>query len=113
MDKGEALGRLGGGHFQDILADALVKVSEEVVATGKEGSVTVTLKVTKPKGAADNMVTVQDSIRLTLPRRESLGAYFYLGNGAFHQNDPRQLQMDIGSGVTLDDLGIESRKVEE
>jgi len=90
MNALEVLNRLGGGHAPDKLAAAILRVAEEVRATGNTGKVTLTLSVSQPPGGDPALVTVQDSIGVTLPKDDSsLGAFFFAVDGELHTRDPR------------------------
>lgn len=88
--------RLGGGHFIDELHAALLRVSDEVALTGKNGAVSVTFKVQKPKGNSAT-ITIEESIRLTLPTQGGMGALFFIHESQFHGRDPRQTEMQMRS----------------
>lgn len=94
MDALAALQRLGGGHFIEELASALIVTSEEVVTTGKPGTVTVTLKISQ-KPAGTPSVIVEEAIARTAPKKDAKGAFFYAVDGELHHNDPRQVQMEF------------------
>jgi len=110
MDTMEALGRLGGGHFLEALHNAIIQVAESVKATGRDGAVVITLKVSKPRGAADNMVVVAESIGLRMPQRDPMGAFYFLGGGRLNRDDPDQVQMDVSAAREVSDLGSDVRK---
>ena len=113
MDKLEALEKLGGGHFLDALLEALGQVSEAVTATGKPGTVSVALKISHPKGGAQRMVTVEESIGTRMPKRDPFGAFYFVEKGQLYRDDPSQVAMDISDAKVLDDVGIEKREVRE
>lgn len=96
MDALNVIQRLGGGHLIDELADAIVKVSEEAVATGKPGQVTLKLKISHPqKGYEPLVVVVEDQITLTWPKQDGLGAMFFVHEGDLHRDDPRQTSFEL------------------
>jgi hypothetical protein len=94
MDALALLQRLGQGRLIAELADALVSVADEVVATGKDGAVTLTLKLsTREQG--DVMVQVDEKIARKTPSRSSRGALLYAVHGELHAQDPRQTRMNF------------------
>lgn len=94
LDSHGVAARLGGGHFLENLQDALSRVTEEVLATGKQGQVTVTFKITKPN-AAEPLITVNESIGTKLPASEPHGSMLYVDGGKFFARDPRQSVMEF------------------
>ena len=95
MDAFGAVQRLGGGHFVDELYAAILRVSEEVQATGRTGKVSVTLTVSRPKGGDPAIVTVEEAIRIALPASEATGSFFFAVDGELHQRDPRQPELPL------------------
>ena len=96
MDSLGVLQRLGSGHMMDELHAALLKVADEVLATGKAGKVTLVLKVTKPKGEAPTIV-IEDELAVGLPKVNTGGVFFFLHESQFHANDPRQTRFELRS----------------
>jgi hypothetical protein len=94
MDSLGILQRLGGGHLIDEIAAALVQTAEEVAETKRNGSVTISLKVTKSIGD-DIAVIVTESIKRSSPLRGERGAMFMVHEGALHREDPRQIRMEL------------------
>ena len=91
MDSFEIIERLGGGHFADRLAEELIRVSEEVVATGRKGSVGVTFNIECPDNTvADPMVSVSASFKMNLPQRNSGTTGFYYYDGDYHRSPKSQ-----------------------
>lgn len=121
MDALHILERLGGGHLIEEIHAALLDVSEEVVATGKPGTVTVTLKVSHPKGADALLVVMDEEVKRTMPKTDAKGAMFYALDAELHASDPRQDPLpafrvvDEGKGAELretPDAGLEMREAE-
>ena len=94
MDALAVLQRLSGGQLIPDLAEALVLTADEVVNTGKPGTVTLTLKVST-KRAGDVVVVIDETIARRSPQRDPRGAYFYAVEGGLHSQDPRQTVMDL------------------
>lgn len=90
MDGLHVLERLGGGHLIDEIHAALLDVSEEVVATGKPGTVTVTIKVSHPKNADALLVVMDEEVKRSMPKTDPRGAMFYAHETELHERDPRQ-----------------------
>ena len=96
MDALAVVQRLGSGRLLDELREALAATAEEVVATGKPGTVTVTLKVSN-KGQGDPLVMVDEVVSRASPKRDPRGAYFFALDGELHREDPRQQVMEFRS----------------
>lgn len=94
MDPLSAIQRLGSGHTLEDLYDALTATAQEVVATGKPGQVTLTLKVSN-KGQGNPLVIVEETVARTSPKKDPKGAIFYALEGALWREDPRQAHMDF------------------
>lgn len=90
MNPLEVLQKLGSGDLIEQIYEALVGVSTEVAATGKPGVVTVTLKVSHPKGSDPQLVVVDEDVKRTLPKTEAKGAMFFALEQALFSRDPRQ-----------------------
>lgn len=86
--------RLGAGHFLDDLNDALAATADEVVATGKPGTVTIKLTVST-KSPGDPMVMVDEAVSRASPKKDAKGALFFAVAGALHREDPRQVRMEF------------------
>ena len=94
MDALGILQRLGQGRLIEELADALVSVADEVVATGKGGSVTLTLTLsTREQG--DAMVQIEEKIARKTPTKAARGAFLFAVHGELHAQDPRQTRMSF------------------
>jgi hypothetical protein len=94
MDALTILQRLGSGKLMEELATALSVTAEEVVTTGKPGTVTLTLKVSN-KQQGDAMVFVDEQISRTAPKKDPRGALFYAVQGDLYREDPRQGKLDF------------------
>lgn len=92
MDTLAALQRLGGGYLMDELHEALVKTAEEVVATGKPGTITLTLNVST-KSQGNPMITVDEKVSRSAPKKDPRGAFFFAVDGGLFKEDPRQAKM--------------------
>lgn len=88
------LQRLASGRLVEELAEALTVTAQEVVATGKPGTVTLTLKVST-KGQGNPLVVVEETIARAAPRRDPRGAIFYAIDGGLHRDDPRQPHLEF------------------
>ena len=94
MNSREVLERLSAGRFTENLYDAIVRVSEEVLRTGKVGGVSVNLKIQKAQGS-DTLVTIQEVVGVSLPKPEGTGAFFFVHEKGLHSRDPRQPELPI------------------
>lgn len=94
MDALGILQRLGAGRLLAELGEALAVTAEEVVATGKPGTVTVSLKVST-KSQGDPLIIVDEIVSRASPRRDPRGAYFFALDGGLYKDDPRQTHMEF------------------
>lgn len=94
MDALSTLQRLASGKLMDELYEALAKTADEVVVTGKTGTVTLTLKVST-KNQGDPFVIVEETIARSAPKKDPRGAYFFALDGELHKSDPRQTRLEF------------------
>lgn len=94
MTPGEVIQRLDQGHFSEDLTAAIVAVAEDVVRTGKKGSVAVTFEITQPN-AGEPAVIVMDSISRKPPKEAGRGTMAFVIDGELHRNDPRQTSLPV------------------
>ena len=91
LDSTEMVDRLAGGHFIELLVANLNEVTEQTLATGKQGSVTVTLKTTTPdRNAIDPIVTISTAMKSNLPVQDAVVTGFYHYDGEFHREPAAQ-----------------------
>ena len=89
------------------LAENLAKLIEEVKATGKKGTLSVTFEV-KPVDGGGHAVIVNDTIRLKTPERTREGSMAFVGDGnRLQRTDPSAMPLweedirDAGANVDL------------
>ncbi|WP_337878411.1 hypothetical protein [Caldimonas sp.] len=88
-----------GGQVIDDLAEQMQELVRAVEATGKAGTLTLTLEVKPFKGAAEAAVVVKDTIKLKLPKHESAGTVLFATvDGNLQRNHPAQDELP---GITL------------
>jgi hypothetical protein len=81
------------GRTHDELTARLAEVTAAVAATGKAGSLTLTIKITPAKGV-DGMVVVDDDVKTKVPTLARPAAMYYVTDeGALSENHPAQLGM--------------------
>lgn len=95
MDPIAVLQRLGNGRFIDDLHEAVAATAQEVVETGKAGTVTVTLKISAANGQGDPFVTVADEIQRKPPKKDPKATFFFALDNELHRDDPRQTVMEF------------------
>lgn len=94
----------GGQGFLDVLrgdSDALVNAEEAMTRvveaanrTGKPGSVTLTVKVHRPKNSEEGRVYVTAAVVERIPRAETRDRQFFVtDDGSLSRRDPRQPEM--------------------
>jgi hypothetical protein len=84
--------RLGSGRLLEEMVEALQATADEVVRTGKPGTVTLKLTVSN-REQGDPMVTIDESLSRASPKRDPRGAIFFAVDGALHREDPRQYRL--------------------
>lgn len=92
LDYLAVLQRLGNGRLLEELAVALSSVCDEVVATGKPGQVTLTLKIAT-REQHDPMIAIAETITRKPPTRAPRGTYLYAVEGWLYSRDPRQTEL--------------------
>lgn len=94
MDPLNVLQGLGRGRLLEELTAALASVADEVVQTGKPGSVTLTLKLsTQEQG--DPMVQIIETIARKTPTKAARGAIVFAIEGWLYSKDPRQGELQF------------------
>jgi hypothetical protein len=94
MDALGTLQTLARGQLFDELCEAMIDVAEDVINTGRKGTVTLTLKL-EQASPGEPSVIVNEEIKRTPPKRDPRGAILFIDEGEFHRRDPRQEQMDF------------------
>ena len=103
IDPLSVMQRLAEGNFIMDLNAALIEVSEEVVQTGKDGTVTVTFRISSAVKGTPAVVMAETIVRRP-PKVDPKGAVFYALDGELHSQDPRQTRLDfsvVGGEVEL------------
>jgi hypothetical protein len=94
MDALGTLQTLARGQLFDELCEAMIDVAEDVITTGRKGTVTLTLRLSQATPGEPSVV-VAEEIKRTPPKRDPRGAILFIGDGEFHRRDPRQEQLDF------------------
>lgn len=91
----DALIELSGGRTHTELSQQLHDLIAAVRDTGKKGSLTLTISVSRMKNAAENTLTVTDDVKAKLPAHDRNVSVFYAdANGNLTRRDPNQLEFD-------------------
>lgn len=92
---GDWLREQRGGDAHNDLSDALNELVQDVVETGKSGS--LTLKVTvKPAGKHGRTVFVSDEVKVSAPQHPKDEAlYFVTPGGNLSRNNPEQAHLPL------------------
>ncbi len=94
MDSFAIIDQLEQHQLLPRMAAALVRVADEVVATHRKGSVTITLSVEQFQN--EPIVLVKALVKERIPESAPLGAMFYaVGDGDLSKSDPRQTEMEF------------------
>jgi hypothetical protein len=90
-----------GGLHEDLSA-RLAEVVQAVLEHGKQGTVTVALKI-KPVG--DGQIQISDDVKVKAPEGEKAASIFYADqDGNVSRTDPRQTEMPlrkVGAGEAV------------
>ena len=92
MDDLGIVAKLSGGRLLEKLCAAMADVATEVQASGKKGSVTLTLDFSVTT-QGDDMVVIADKLTLKHPPKEGRPAFLFAVNGSLFTFDPRQPQL--------------------
>lgn len=98
------LQELNSGRTHTDLSDTLQALVEAVNATGKKGTLQLTLTVEPSK--AHNAMDVTATVRSKLPEPKQFATIFYVDSGSnLVRNDPRQTELDLGPVKVADAPG--------
>lgn len=91
----DALIELSGGRTHTELSEQLHQLIAAVRDTGKKGSLTLTITVSRMKNASENTLTVTDDVKAKLPAHDRNVSVFYAdANGNLTRRDPNQLAFE-------------------
>lgn len=105
---GNILATLQKGRTHAELGRALVALTEAVVATGKAGTLTLTLKISPSKQFG--MVELEDKVTAKPPEPERYASLFYVADDHnLTRSDPNQLELPVGPRAVANDEGTATR----
>lgn len=87
------------GDFLDHMQDDMKELVHAVMESGKKGTVTLTIEVTKN---SDETVVARAEVKSRIPQKRKPQTTFYVtGDKQLVRNDPNQQKLDVGneSGV--------------
>lgn len=85
----------GGGRTHDELSEGLTDLVAAVQATGKGGSLTLTINLKPLEKGNTNALIVTDKVTVKRPLLERSASVFFPDRaGNLHRNDPNQLAFD-------------------
>lgn len=91
----DVLVELSGGRTHTELSEQLHDLIARVRDTGKKGSLTLTITVSRVKNAAENTLTVSDDVRAKLPAHDrNVSVFFADADGNLSRKDPNQLEFE-------------------
>ncbi len=91
----DALIELSGGRTHTELSEQLHDLIAAVRDTGKKGSLTLTITVSRMKNASENTLTVTDDVKAKLPAHDRNVSVFYAdADGNLTRRDPNQLEFE-------------------
>lgn len=77
------------------LSEGLREATEAARREGKQAVLTLKI-ILKPAGKVPGALTIQDDVKVTLPKPERVESIFFADeNGALHRNDPRQKELPL------------------
>jgi hypothetical protein len=92
----ETILQLNNGATVSELGDALEKVVAAVRATGKSGSITLSIRVAPASKGATNVLMVESQVKTKLPEPERGMTIFYATeDNQLVRNDPRQQMLPL------------------
>jgi len=92
----DVLRELSQGRTHDELGEAVYDLAARVRATGKKGTLTLTIAVEPMKGD-EQVLVISDEIRLKLPEFPRKPSIFYATReGNLSRTNPQQLALDVG-----------------
>lgn len=98
----DTLQKLQRGRTARELAAEMQALVEAVMETGRAGTLTLQLKVSKSK--ASGMVEIADSYAAKLPRADrEVSMFFVTDDHNLTREDPRQLAFDVGPVRAVDE----------
>lgn len=102
------------GNFMQELGFFLAGLTQDVIATQKQGTISIKL-VVKPSKVADNAIEIHDTLSATPPKKEVKPTlYFADAEGALTRDDPNEIPLpmkvvEVKGGQTTEKPVIESR----
>ena len=91
----DALLELSKGQTHTELSDGLHELIARVRDTGKKGTLTLVITVSRMKNATEKTLVVTDDVRLKLPALDRSASVFYAdADGNLTRNDPDQLSFE-------------------
>ena len=92
----ETILQINNGATVAELSDALEKVVAAVRATGKSGSIALTVKVAPASKGSNDVLIVESQVRTKLPEPDRGMTIFYATDeNRLVRNDPRQQQLPL------------------
>lgn len=105
--------RKGGLHTE--MSDELAAVTQQVMRTGKKGSITLTLNITPMSDGST--VSVTDKIAVKAPRFAAAATMYWPDkHGNLHRNRPDQPELplrEIAGGLIIDEQTGEAKPLRE
>lgn len=91
----DVLIELSGGRTHTEMSEQLHDLIARVRDTGKKGSLTLTITVSRMKNASENTLTVTDDVKAKLPAHDRKVSVFYAdADGNLSRKDPNQLEFE-------------------
>lgn len=91
---GDFLREQAQGRTHEELTQALYDVVNAVEATGKAGSLTLTLSIQPLKDTAGGVIKVTDKVKTSLPEFARPASIFFADAGNLVRDNPNQLRFD-------------------
>lgn len=83
------------GEVISDLSEALAKVTEHVMQTGRAGSVTLKLQI--KQASAGGALVIEDEIKTVLPKADKVGSLFFAHPETFElmRDNPNQMALEL------------------
>lgn len=100
------LSQIRGGQALTDGNDLLHDLTKAVKATGKKGTLTLTI-VVEPDKTDDTVVTLQPDVTIKKPKRAYPKGIFYVNDktGELTREDPRQIELELERQAELKEQG--------
>lgn len=83
------------GQAIEELSEALAKVTEAALLTGRADKLKVSFTIKPAGGKSRVAIVIEDDIAVTLPKADKANSIFFFHEGALLRDNPAQMQMKL------------------